>query len=408
MDRLPGNLSDEAVAALVRGVGSFMRQAEPRKLPPALRRLSKFRDRALAGHSAELLAALDDDDFVVGIRDWLDAGRPPLKAADREILRLVTERPAGWKERLVAPGEPPPARDASRPEPDPAESLERERKRTRRARADLRRQRLELEKLTAEAAREIAAVTVELGDARDRLAAAENEVAVARREQATAEAGAARDARRQRAAAATAEAAETSARQELREVRKELSAAKRRIRELERENRSLAARRPASAESAPRSPRKSRARRPLPVPRGRLPEEPQTLEEWLGARPVGLLIDGYNVTKLETGFAGLPLEGQRDRLVAEVHKLAVKTGVQPTIVFDGSRVQPGTSRPRRGPVKVEYSGPAESADDHIIAALEATPPHPVIVVTNDRELRARAAALGATVARSDQLLALIR
>jgi rRNA-processing protein FCF1 len=56
---------------------------------------------------------------------------------------------------------------------------------------------------------------------------------------------------------------------------------------------------------------------------------------------------------------------------------------------------------------VEYSA-GETADDHLIARLERLPPQPVIVVTNDKELQQRASALRATVASSDQLLALAR
>jgi predicted RNA-binding protein with PIN domain len=59
-------------------------------------------------------------------------------------------------------------------------------------------------------------------------------------------------------------------------------------------------------------------------------------------------------------------------------------------------------------VRIEYSRPDEIADDHLIAKLEELPASPVIVATNDRELQQRSAALGATIATSDQLLALIR
>ena len=77
------------------------------------------------------------------------------------------------------------------------------------------------------------------------------------------------------------------------------------------------------------------------------------------------------------------------------------------IVFDGSEVAPGAARRMRGGVVVEYSKPSESADDHIVALLEATE-GAAILTTNDRDLQDRAAALGATIATSNQLLALIR
>jgi predicted RNA-binding protein with PIN domain len=121
-----------------------------------------------------------------------------------------------------------------------------------------------------------------------------------------------------------------------------------------------------------------------------------------------LLVDGYNVTKAEGGFSGLPLEAQRERLVEEIMKLATRKKLPTTIVFDGSQVPPGTRRRRRGPVAVEYSNPHEPADDHLVALLETGGPEPAVLVTSDRDLRDRAGALGATVARSEQLLALIR
>jgi predicted RNA-binding protein with PIN domain len=95
-------------------------------------------------------------------------------------------------------------------------------------------------------------------------------------------------------------------------------------------------------------------------------------------------------------------------LIDEVRKLAVKRKVRTTIVFDGSSVPPGRSRRLRGSVAVEYSRPDESADDHLIALLSQSPSEPAILVTNDRDLQARAAERGATIATSDQLLALIR
>jgi rRNA-processing protein FCF1 len=71
-------------------------------------------------------------------------------------------------------------------------------------------------------------------------------------------------------------------------------------------------------------------------------------------------------------------------------------------------VPPGTRRLERGAVAVEYSSPDEVADDHLVAMLEAAPAAPAVLVTNDRDLQERAGALGATIATSQQLLALIR
>jgi predicted RNA-binding protein with PIN domain len=144
------------------------------------------------------------------------------------------------------------------------------------------------------------------------------------------------------------------------------------------------------------------------VPKGRLQDDPGTLEAWLDEPSVLLLVDGYNVTKSVGGFGELDLERQRDLLMDGVSRLARRKRVDATVVFDGSDVPPGTRRRARGRVRVEYSRPDETADDHLVALLEARPPDPVVLVTSDRELQGRAARLRATIATSPQLLALIR
>ena len=121
-----------------------------------------------------------------------------------------------------------------------------------------------------------------------------------------------------------------------------------------------------------------------------------------------LVIDGYNVARAPGAFGELGLEQQRDRLVDRVSNLAVTRKLRPVIVFDGSDVDPGVRTAPRGPVKVQYSAPGEIADDHIVALVEKQPPVPVVVVTNDRELQARVARLGATIATWGQLLSLTR
>jgi predicted RNA-binding protein with PIN domain len=76
------------------------------------------------------------------------------------------------------------------------------------------------------------------------------------------------------------------------------------------------------------------------------------------------------------------------------------------VVFDGSDIAPGTSRLGKKRVRVEYSRPGEIADDHLVAKLASLPPHPVVLVTGDKELQERAGAEGATIAVAAQLLEL--
>ncbi|MDQ3915813.1 MAG: NYN domain-containing protein, partial [Actinomycetota bacterium] len=212
--------------------------------------------------------------------------------------------------------------------------------------------------------------------------------------------------RRVRKEVAAAKAGEQEAAAQLKAARKELSAARRRIAGLELAVESLEK----AARPKPARVRKAQAppRRPLPVPPGLLADDPLTLEAWLDAPDVHLLVDGYNVTKAPEGFPDLDLPSQRERLVEQLEKLTLRKNVTTTVVFDGSEVGPGRSRLGRRRVRVEYSRPGEIADDHLMAKLRSSPPHPVVLVTSDRELQERAAAEGATIAVSAQLLELAR
>jgi predicted RNA-binding protein with PIN domain len=396
------------VTSLVRGVGSYMRSTPPQELPRILRPLRGFRPQALMRRRADVLQALEDESLRAAILEWLD-GRTPVARRDAEILRVACERADGWELRLAertaeAPREPHSA------EVELREKLEAERQRSRKHRDDLRVQRDQGRRaLDAEEARS--------ADLARRLSEAERELDEAR---ATATAAVIRAdkvaedtekrLRRERRAAAKAKEEADEAKREVRSVKRALARAQQdHVRLQQRVDELAAGRSRSKAQRAPAARAAEPARRkPLRVPRGRLPEDPETLDEWLSQDGIHLMIDGYNVTKAVGGFAELALERQRERLVDEVGKLAVRKKVRTTIVFDGSSVPPGRSRRLRGRVAVEYSRPDEPADDHLIAMLEAEPSEPAVLVTNDRELQARAAALGATIASSGQLLALIR
>ena len=416
----PPEYSDEVAASLVHGIGAFIRVAQTQKLTPSLRRLRSFRPQTLLRHRDALLEALEDEDLRASLLEWLDDGQVPLGKEDVEILRLAAARPDGWREKLAPTGE------VLADDGDPGVGLRRleallarERDKVRAARAELRRvkeasrrrEEADARKLEELHARLQAAAT-ELDDARaesSRTArAAEDRVVAAER-----------GARKATRAAEKADAQAGEDRRRLREVSKELSKAKRLGAELGAEVERLRAEmdrlrsdlKRLQSERRPAGPQEARPglrrRFPLAVPKGRMPEDPQTLAEWLAAPDVRLVVDGYNVTKAQGGYGDLPLERQRERLIDEVRSLVARGGVPTVIVFDGSEVVPGAARRMRGGVAVEYSKPSESADDHIIALLEATE-GPTIVTTNDRDLQDRAAALGATIVTSDQLLALIR
>jgi predicted RNA-binding protein with PIN domain len=148
-------------------------------------------------------------------------------------------------------------------------------------------------------------------------------------------------------------------------------------------------------------------RSPLAVPGGRGADDPETLAAWMGSQGVLVLVDGYNVTKHPMGFPDRGLEDQRTLLLDLCRRLARRFGAEVTVVFDGGTVGPIPTRLPLGPVEVVFTDAGRSADDEIVARTNAAPPErPVVVVTSDNELRARVAALGATVARSPALLGL--
>ncbi|MFP4312668.1 MAG: NYN domain-containing protein, partial [Nitriliruptoraceae bacterium] len=107
-----------------------------------------------------------------------------------------------------------------------------------------------------------------------------------------------------------------------------------------------------------------------------------------------VLIDGYNVTR--THRDDLDLEGQRTWLVQRCVTAAASLRIRPVVVFDGQRA--GTSRPTaaRQQVEVRFTPAGISADDELVLAVEATD-EPVVVVTDDRQLRDRVRASGADV-----------
>jgi predicted RNA-binding protein with PIN domain len=148
-------------------------------------------------------------------------------------------------------------------------------------------------------------------------------------------------------------------------------------------------------------------RSPLAVPGGRGADDPETLAAWMGTEGVLMLVDGYNVTKHPAGFPDRGLEDQRTLLLDLCRRLARRFGAEVTVVFDGGTVGPLPARLPLGPVEVVFTDAGRTADDEIVARTNAAPPErPVVVVTSDNELRARVAALGATVARSPALLGL--
>jgi predicted RNA-binding protein with PIN domain len=408
----PVELPADVAAQVVRLVGQFLRVTPPRSLPPAVRALRGFRPQALQKRRAAVLKALEDDDLRAGILEWLDDGGTPLSPEEADILRIAAERPDDWIDQLAGISTMAEPETAAHPESDPelAARLGRAEDRARKARAEARKAK-EAARHESDALRsEVASLRALVAELESALEAARADADAARRSASDADADAARVMRRARRDTESARADADEARKRARTLEREGGRSREHVRALEEESESLrtaleAARR--KVREPVEAPPKPRRRTPLPVPKGRLPEDPQTLYEWLSADGVRLLVDGYNVTKSEGGFGELSLEGQRERLIDEVSKLVARQRVATTIVFDGSEVGPGAGRRLRGQVRVEYSLPGEIADDHLVALL-STGTEATILVTSDRDLQGRAEALGATIASSTQLLELIR
>lgn len=413
-------LPEDIALALMRALGVYIRAMPPQELPSHIRRFKGFRDSALARNRDTIVAMLDDETERALILQWIEEDRPPLKKDDLELLKLAAERPDGWEEELAsrskegaAPAEP--SDDTGKLK----HAVEREKEKARKARDEARRAKTDLDaQLRAEKAR--------AEDAMQQNRSLETEVEKLRKELAEVVTGANkaqerfdRELRRARADVDKAGTKTSELADQVKALRKELASKEKEIAAL-KGSAAATARKAKSKKGAAEDPdgfgaggaADGRAgvggpRVPLPVPKGRFEDDPETLDAWLTSGPL-LVLDGYNVTKAEGGYGDLELQKQRERLVDEANKLARRRNLKGYIVFDGSEVDPHPKRTLRSTLKVQYSAPGVIADDHIEELIQSLPPSPVVLVTNDRELQDRGRKLGATIATSNQFLALLR
>ncbi len=139
----------------------------------------------------------------------------------------------------------------------------------------------------------------------------------------------------------------------------------------------------------------------LPV-RAERAADPALLTAWLSVPGVHLVVDGYNVTK--TGYPGLSLADQRNRLIHALGALASRTSAEVTVVFDGAAVT--VAPPRSHGIRVLFSPENVIADDVIRQLVHAEPAgRAVIVVSSDREVVDGVRVDGARTAPSSVLLA---
>lgn len=148
-------------------------------------------------------------------------------------------------------------------------------------------------------------------------------------------------------------------------------------------------------------------RRPLaPIPQGMSADDPKAVDAMLRTQHVVLVVDGYNVSMLAWGDE-TPSE-QRDRLLAALAGLQMRTRAGVIVVFDGADVE-GVRPPRRPGLKVMFSPADEEADAVVVREAGALPSHvPVIVASSDGWVANKAQQGGARVVSSATLLELLR
>lgn len=118
------------------------------------------------------------------------------------------------------------------------------------------------------------------------------------------------------------------------------------------------------------------------------------------------LVDGYNVTRSDDATRRLPLEAQRDALVARLRARG-RDLLGPgriVVVFDGAGGVAGPGPSDSAPVEVRFA--RERSADDVIVSLAAESAEKTVLVSSDRELadRARAhAAHGLEVRRCSAL-----
>ena len=353
---------------------------------PRLRRLRSLPVSRLLGGRArrDAVASLADGGPL-----WVDLRRRLL--ADPEVAGHVA-RALDDAAPDVAPPAPRPVEGA-----DPAE-LDRLRERLRRlreARDDARRR---AEGETARADREATAreqAEAALAEAQAEVARLRDALEVAADQRASAV-----ERERRRGQASLAEVTE-----QLRQVRREHQERARRDRAAEQAQQARAAR-PTPRPREPAAPPRLVAGRPSRLPATVHPDTTEAVSLLLHAGRL-VLVDGYNVSR--THRADLDLEGQRRWLVNLAAGAAATRRIEPRLVFDGHATNgPGSQRRDRG-VVVVFTPEGVTADDDLVFEVEALDPaRPVVVVTDDRELRDRLAGYGVDLVSTAGFLGAVR
>jgi predicted RNA-binding protein with PIN domain len=122
-----------------------------------------------------------------------------------------------------------------------------------------------------------------------------------------------------------------------------------------------------------------------------------------------LIVDGYNVTI--SSWPHLELSRQRHRLVDALAELAVRVGPAVHVVFDGVEAggRFGAPAAARRRMQVTFSPEGVDADEVIVNLVdELDTSQPVVVATDDGEVRDAVRRRGGNVISVAQLLGVLR
>jgi hypothetical protein len=143
-------------------------------------------------------------------------------------------------------------------------------------------------------------------------------------------------------------------------------------------------------------------RRPVEVPLELVGDPVATARHLMTVPDVIVLIDGDSVASL--GWPSLSLADRRDALVSYLVDLAGDTGAAPDVVFDGD-FDGEQALPTSETVRVRLTAPGVTAVRAVADVIDTYPVDwPVVVVSDDGELRDQAAGRGASLLGNVELL----
>jgi predicted RNA-binding protein with PIN domain len=409
-----GRLDVETVPTTLRRVAAFAAQRRARLAGSQLA-------GALVGDEAFRAAVADQvRSDVPELASTVDEGNAPAAADPVDVAALAyLLRPEGWQRLVQAATDAAAQQDAGGRQRRLEARLERLEAQVTKAAGDLRESHRRHREQLAELKAETSDLRHRLGDARSRLRAAESAAEHARAEVDEAKAAVAVE-------RSGAEAENRRLRQQLEQAERDLAA----VRRTERDDRGTATMRARLLLDTVVDAAQG-LRRELSLPAGDAApadqvaahvaeegatvssshgslslDDPLRLDQLLALPRVHVVVDGYNVTK--TAWPELPLDRQRERLLAGLAPLTARSNAELTVVSDAADQadRPPVTRPRG--VRVLFSPAGVIADD-VIRDLVAVEPagRPVVVISSDQQVVRDVTADGARAAGATALVRLL-